>query len=396
MKIKHIFSLAVLAVMTAACSSEDITQQPASSQIGQTLPFKATISYFAGTRGLTAPADDNSDITAKWEAGEKIALVHSTLDNENNPIVDVMTVDEVATDGKSATIAGKATYINDTENVYLVYVGHNDNMTTFQYYLGLALLDSPTDPIKDNIGRAFEAILAVTTQDGTLGTISNNLDFRLGTSKLKQTNGWATFSTDAPTLSSQFVIWKLSLSDGSNAINASQLEITCGIDPSIDTYTITPTSGTLSEFYVVLPASINFTYKFKATTSTGVNYYCTHSGITLEAGMFYRSTLTVSKLAGSISYAETNVQKNYGDGAFTHPLTNTGDGVVTYESTNTAVAEVDENGSVTIKGIGSTTIKATVADSNDYTYATNTAEYTLTVKYSGTGNLAPMDNPENL
>ena len=27
MKIKHIFSLAVLAVMTAACSSEDITQE---------------------------------------------------------------------------------------------------------------------------------------------------------------------------------------------------------------------------------------------------------------------------------------------------------------------------------------------------------------------------------
>lgn len=293
MKIKHIFSLAVLAVMTVACSSEDITQQQAASQSGQTLPFRATISNSAGTRGLTAPADDNSDITAAWEENEKIALVHSTLDNENNPIVDVMTVDEVATDGKSATIAGKATYINDTENVYLVYVGHNDNMTTFQYYLGLALLDSPTDPIKDNIGRAFEAILAVTTQDGTLGTISNNLDFRLGTSKLKQTNGWATFSTDAPTLSSQFVIWKLSLSDGSNAINASQLEITCGIDPSIDTYTITPTSGTLSEFYVVLPASINFTYKFKATTSTGVNYYCTHSGVSLTATKFYQSTLTM-------------------------------------------------------------------------------------------------------
>ena len=108
MKIKHIFSLAVLAVMTAACSSEDITQQPA-SQSGQTLPFKATISNSAGTRGLTAPSTENPDITATWVKNEQIALVHSTLDNENNPIVDVMTVDEVATDGKSATIAGKAT-----------------------------------------------------------------------------------------------------------------------------------------------------------------------------------------------------------------------------------------------------------------------------------------------
>ena len=293
MKIKHIFSLAVLAVMTAACSSEDITQQQAASRIGQTLPFKATISNSAGTRGLTAPADDNSDITAAWEENEKIALVHSTLNNENKLIVDVMTVEEVATDGKSATIAGKATYIDDNDEVYLVYVGHNDNMTNFQGLLSTALLDSPTDPIKDNIGRAFEAILAVTTQDGTMATISDNLDFRLGTSKLKQTNGLATFSTDAPTLSSQFVIWKLSLSDGSNAINATKLEITCGIDPYIDTYTITPTSGTLSTFYVVLPASINYTYKFKATTSTDVNYYCTHSGVSLTAGNFYQSTLTM-------------------------------------------------------------------------------------------------------
>ena len=219
MKIKYIFHLAVLAVMTVACSSEDIIQQP-TSQSGQTLPFRATISAYAGTRGLTE-ATDGLSITAKWVAGEKIALVHSTLDNENNPIVDVMTVDEVATDGKSATIAGKATYINDTEEVGLVYLGHNGDMTTFLEKLSIAFDDNSGKTIDKIIGIALEAMLAVGTQDGTLGTISNNLDFRLGTSKLKQTNGWATFSTDAPTLSSQFVIWKLSLSDGSNAINAS-------------------------------------------------------------------------------------------------------------------------------------------------------------------------------
>lgn len=292
MKINYIFHLAALAVMTVACSSEDIIQQP-TSQSGQTLPFRATISAYAGTRGLPTTVADNADITATWVKNEQIALVHSTLDNENNPIVDVMTVDEVATDGKSATIAGKATYINDTEEVGLVYLGHNGDMTTFLEKLSIAFDDNSGKTIDKIIGIAFEAILAVTTQDGTLGTISNNLDFRLGTSKLKQTNGWATFSTDAPTLSSQFVIWKLSLSDGSNAINASQLEITCGIDPSIDTYTITSTSGTLSTFYVVLPASINYTYKFKATTSTDVNYYCTHSGISLTATKFYQSTLTM-------------------------------------------------------------------------------------------------------
>lgn len=294
MNIKHIFHLAALAVMTVACSSEDIIQQP-TSQSGQTLPFRATISAYAGTRGLPTTVADNADITATWVKNEQIALVHSTLDNENNPIVDVMTVDEVATDGKSATIAGKATYINDTEEVGLVYLGHNGDMTTFLEKLSIAFDDNSGKTIDKIIGIALEVMLAVGTQNGTLGTISNNLDFRLGTSKLKQTNGWATFSTDAPTLSSQFVIWKLSLSDGSNAINASQLEITCGIDPSIDTYTITSTSGTLSTFYVVLPASINFTYKFKATAGTNT-YTVTYSGVTLEKAKFYRSTLTMATI----------------------------------------------------------------------------------------------------
>ena len=85
-------------------------------------------------------------------------------------------------------------------------------------------------------------------------------------------------------------------------------------------------------------------------------------------------------ISGSISYETTSVEKNYGDAAFIHPLTNTGDGVVSYESSDTKVAEVDPStGEVSIKGAGSVTITATVADSETYTYATNTASYTLTV-----------------
>jgi uncharacterized protein YjdB len=53
---------------------------------------------------------------------------------------------------------------------------------------------------------------------------------------------------------------------------------------------------------------------------------------------------------------------------------------VSYESSDTKVAEVDPStGEVTIKGTGSVTITATVADGTNYTYATKTAQYTLTV-----------------
>ena len=59
----------------------------------------------------------------------------------------------------------------------------------------------------------------------------------------------------------------------------------------------------------------------------------------------------------------------------------TGDGTVTYSSDNMNVAIVNsETGEVTIKGTGTATIKATVVDGTNYTYATKTAQYTMTVE----------------
>ena len=92
------------------------------------------------------------------------------------------------------------------------------------------------------------------------------------------------------------------------------------------------------------------------------------------------ATVTISKAAGSISYATASVSKTFGDAAFTNALTKTGDGSVTYSSGNTVVATVDAtSGQVTIVGAGSATITATVADGTNYSYATKTASYTLSV-----------------
>ena len=91
-------------------------------------------------------------------------------------------------------------------------------------------------------------------------------------------------------------------------------------------------------------------------------------------------TVTVSKKAGSISFKESTVNVGNTASPFTNTLTNTGDGTVTYSSDKTSVAEVNTStGEVTIKGVGTATITATVTDGTNYTYATNTAKYTLTV-----------------
>ncbi len=89
--------------------------------------------------------------------------------------------------------------------------------------------------------------------------------------------------------------------------------------------------------------------------------------------------VTVSQGAGSISYKEKEVNVTLGDDAFINELTKTGDGTVTYTSSDEKVATVDADGKVTIKGVGTATITATVVDSKNYAYATKTATYTLTV-----------------
>ena len=58
-------------------------------------------------------------------------------------------------------------------------------------------------------------------------------------------------------------------------------------------------------------------------------------------------------------------------------LTNTSNGTVTYSSSNTAVAIIDANGVVTPLAEGTTTIRATVSETDTYTSAT--AQYQLTV-----------------
>ena len=96
-------------------------------------------------------------------------------------------------------------------------------------------------------------------------------------------------------------------------------------------------------------------------------------------GQFATQTFVINKAAGSISYETGTVNKTTGDSPFTNELTKTGDGIVSFESTDTGIATVNDEGLVTIVGAGTTTITATVADGANYTYASKTVSYELTV-----------------
>jgi len=94
-------------------------------------------------------------------------------------------------------------------------------------------------------------------------------------------------------------------------------------------------------------------------------------------GQFATQTFVINKADGSISFASETVNKNTGDSPFTNELTKTGDGTVSFESTDTGVATVNDEGLVTIVAAGTTTIKATVKNTPNCTYVSNTDTYTV-------------------
>ena len=282
---KKILTIAALALMMAACSNEDTVQQPAPAAAdANTMPFRAVISADnTPTRGLTE-ATDHKSITAKWEVGEQIALIHgATID-----VVEVLSVDAGV-----ATLNGDITNYVANEAVYLVYVGTQSGAME-DFKTELLQTSSSSAAITVEMIKDYFNVMSQ-SQDGTLETIDKGLDFRLGTSTLTKTGNFVTLST-SPTLTSQSAIWKLTLQNGSGA-TVSALSTKQLVVKNVDGEVITEIqSGTAaSEFYVLLPASIitgNTTYKFEATVGTST-YACSHSGINLTAGYFYRSTLTM-------------------------------------------------------------------------------------------------------
>ena len=126
-----------------------------------------------------------------------------------------------------------------------------------------------------------------------------------------------------------------------------------------------------------------------------IYYKVTKPGFTIVTSS---ATVTIEKASGTISFATATPKEALhaaaADNSFTQEVTNTGDGTVTYTiSDNTCGATIDAStGKVTFTQAGSVTITATVADGTNYTYATKTATYTLSVSDTTDGSGGVPDN----
>lgn len=250
-------AMAAMALMISACSSNDMEEtvlQPNNKAEG--IPFTATIRVgeSATTRALT---EDGATIVPSWAEGDKVALIHGSINDE-------MTVSSVS-DGV-ATITGNITGSPaDGDAVTIIYPS--------------SAADGATGNVKADL---------LTNQDGTLATIAKNYDVRKGTGTLNV--GTTASLRGNVSLDNQYAIVKFSLSDGTNAINATQFLVRDGNDNVLAAVKPASASSTL---YVAIPPATTSTFRFKAATATS-SYFYSKSGATIAAGKYYQSSLKLA------------------------------------------------------------------------------------------------------
>lgn len=250
-------AIAAMALMISACSSNDMeetVQQPNNKAEG--IPFTATIRVgeSATTRALT---EDGATIVPSWAEGDKVALIHGSINDE-------MTVSSVS-DGV-ATITGNITGSPaDGDAVTIIYPS--------------SAADGATGNVKADL---------LTNQDGTLATIAKNYDVRKGTGTLNV--GTTATLRGNVSLENQYAIVKFSLSDGTNAINATQFLVRDGNDKVLAAVKPASASNTL---YVAIPPATTSTFRFKAATATS-SYFYSKYGATVTAGKYYQSSLKLA------------------------------------------------------------------------------------------------------
>ena len=230
-------------------------EKPAAWDGTITAQLAAKLAY---TRG-----DATDDLTTMtWAVGEHIAILYKVSGTKKVADAEITAVD--GTTG-AATITFK------------VEDGTPDNTACTLVY--------PYSAAKDDHTGVKDAATLLAAQDGTL---SANLDVRVGAGTIQTTTPGLTVTTQP---AAQFAIFKFTTknANGSATIDVTKLTITIGAQ----NYVITPALAT-SELYVALPAVSDQAVRFSATGSDSKTYTCSKASVTFAAGKYYQSTLKMA------------------------------------------------------------------------------------------------------
>lgn len=258
--------MAALALVMAACSNDDNDTPNINPAEAGVVHFSATLpAPNSGATTRTEYTEDAGTINVAWKAGDEIALCHngkkdvitlkaSDINSDGSVTINA---DITATDGEDVTVAYPAARVDLVSGATAVFEGND-----------------------------WEA------QDGTLDYIATNLDTRRGTGKFAVSGNKASFQSDITVNAAVFAIWKLTLTDGTNALNATQVTLTKG-----STTIAKATSTAKSVYYMAVSPNLlsayDGTFAIEATVGSDTYTY-SRSSLTLTAGKYYQSTVTMT------------------------------------------------------------------------------------------------------
>jgi len=283
----RLFSMAAMALVMAACSNDDMIQQQPAQPLGKKMHFTATIeapnsdAITRTTATLDKDANNKDIIKVAWKVGDDIALVHSgKIDYALVTAVDATTgaaTIEAVTPWKQTPTTGEA--------VTLVYPEH------------MVANIPPVEPWDYT-----PPIHTYYDYNGTFNGIFNHgfLDWREGKSTFSVDGDNITLSSRVK-MASNIAIWKLTLQDDAatpNALSATNVSIKIETSTTSTTQVanVSNNSG-LSEYYMcMIPATIpEGDLVIEATVGSDTYTYTKAGGVSLTAGKFYQSTVTLTK-----------------------------------------------------------------------------------------------------
>lgn len=283
MKTFRLFSMAALALVMAACSSNDDVIQQQTAQPQGKMHFTATIEApNADATTRTTYTESGTTINVAWRAkedgvyeGDKIALVYNGV----KVIATVTAVDPVT---QAATIEAFFTGSpSDGDDVWLAYPA--DAVASATPSGGFPFTPNPTCWDKAH------------AQDGTLEFIQNNIDFRMNSGKLA-VSGSDVSLKESVSMPSMISIWKLTLQDDAatpNALAATAVKVKADGDVVAGA---TSTTATSTYYLCMVPSFIPAgDLVIEATVGSDTYTYTKAGGVSLETGKYYQSTVTMTK-----------------------------------------------------------------------------------------------------
>ena len=272
-----ILTTAALALMMAACSN-DYNEAALQPGAGHEITVTATIDADGGSTLTRTVAESGTAITSSLAADEQIAVLFS--DGTTN-LVRTATVKSVA-DGTATIEFTIPTSLANNTACTLVYPATAANADNSDV-------------------KTYAELFATQT-----GVLSDALDVRRGTATILN-DGFTASLSDATKLVAQNAIVKFSLSDGSNPLAAKTLTVK---DGDGNTLTTVKPSEAASDLYVAMAPATDATFRLEASDGTFLYIY-EKSGVTLAAGKYYQSPVTLDVVEETIDVSASGFSGTY-------------------------------------------------------------------------------------